>query len=261
MDPAAFQRHWRAHDYAYLIRRWKKVARQSGLQLRTYSKASGLELYLLENSRPVDGPAIYLSAGIHGDEVGATEGLLQWAETDLPGLARKAAFLIFPCLNPWGLINNSRFDGQGRDLNRTYHSNRPKPTRDHKTTLRGRQFDLAITCHEDYDACGTYVYEVQVRKPFWGEDLLQATTAFLPLESRRVIEGRRCRQGVVRRRISPEMMPEFPEAFILHYHHAARTFTVETPSELALPLRAKAQCAFIRAAIEKVFQEFTWAKT
>ena len=101
------------------MRRWRAVAAAADLRLKKYSEAGGCNLYCLASRRKKAGaPSIYLSAGIHGDEAAATEGLVEWAQANTDVL-RMLNALIFPCLNPWGLVNNSRRDPDGRDLNRT----------------------------------------------------------------------------------------------------------------------------------------------
>ncbi len=88
-------------------------------------------------------PSIYISAGIHGDESAATEGLLAWAERN-PELLEKLNFLLFPCLNPWGLISNSRYDSEGRDLNRSYHSSKVPQIALQMALFSDNAFDLAL---------------------------------------------------------------------------------------------------------------------
>jgi hypothetical protein len=61
---------------------------------------------------------------------------------------------------------------------------------------------------------------------------------------------------VVRRSITPDLMPDWPEAFVLHFHYAARTFTVETPSEYSLDDRVAAQAAVISKAVSLCRREF-----
>ncbi|MEI6338079.1 MAG: hypothetical protein WCQ57_05790, partial [Verrucomicrobiota bacterium] len=86
----------RSHDYPHLIRRWRTLARRAGLTMEKYVNTAGFDLYFLESSRVAKaGPSIYLSAGIHGDEAAATEGLLLWAEKNLP-LLRAVRGLILP---------------------------------------------------------------------------------------------------------------------------------------------------------------------
>lgn len=243
----------RSHDYRHLIRRWRDALRPTGYILRKFGTAADLPLHYAEPRRPApERPWLYFSAGIHGDEPAATEGLLAWAErhpTDLAGFN----ILLFPCLNPWGLINNSRLDADGRDLNRTYHDDTVPQTAAHKAILRNRHFLAASTLHEDYDATGAYVYEVQrprKNSPPWGEVLLLAASHHVPIDTRKSIEGRRATAaGLVRRNIRADTMPHHPEAFTLHFEHADRTFTIETPSEYSIDARVDAHVAVIKKTI------------
>ncbi len=245
----------RAHDYRFLIRRWRLIAREQKLSLRSYCEADGYHLWYLAPRRPNPTlPWIYMSAGIHGDEPGATEALLAWADASPALMARFNPF-FFPCLNPWGLVNNNRLDSAGRDLNRTYHDDVVPTTAAHKKLLADRRFALALTLHEDYDANGIYIYEIPHVKPVWAESLLAAAARHIPIDSRKSIEGRTSRAGIVRRTINPSIMPQFPEAFILHFDHADRTFTIETPSEAAIDARVAAQRAVIDLAVRKCLAE------
>jgi hypothetical protein len=241
----------RAHDYRFLIRRWKRVVSATGLRMREFAASGGHPIYFLE-SDPVRtaGPAIYISAGIHGDEAASTEGLIVWAESHLPDL-RCLRMLIFPCLNPWGLINNVRVDPRGRDLNRCFNRKRVPQIRAQKKVLGKSRFDLALTLHEDFDARGLYLYEIPSIRPYWGEDILRAAASHIQPDPRSQIEGRRAKGGIIRKTITPDLMPEWPEAFVLHFSHAARTFTIETPSECSLANRVAAQAAIIACAVAK----------
>jgi hypothetical protein len=248
--------HVRAHHYQLLVRRWKRAAAAAGLKMWTFAESGGYPIYCLASEAPHDErPSVYISAGIHGDEPAATEGLIGWAENN-PGMIRKFRTLIFPCLNPWGLVNNSRLDSQGRDLNRCYNKSRVPHIRAQIKILARSRFDLSLQLHEDFDAHGLYIYEVADRRPFWGEDLLKAGVAHLPPDTRTSIEGRRARNGLVRRKITPDLMPNWPEAFLLHFFHASRTFTIETPSEFAIDARVAAHEAVLDAALKKCLLEF-----
>jgi len=240
----------RSHDYVGLIRRWRKSARPAGLIIREYFAEDGLPYYLLESPRAsLIRPAVYLSAGIHGDEAAATEALIAWV-TKHGAELRRLDLLIFPCLNPWGLINNARFDARGVDRNRSYHHDLIPATAAHLRELGTRQFDLALTLHEDYDARGVYLYEIQHKRPYWGDALLQAASRVMQIDDRRGIEKNRPRNGVIRRRITPALLEHHPEAFTLHFHHSLRTLTIETPSEHLLSARVDAQIAMIECAID-----------
>jgi murein peptide amidase A len=248
--------HGRVHDYQYLIRRWRAIAVKCGLVLKKYGKASGYDLYFLRSKVvTADAPAIYLSAGIHGDEPGATEGLLTWAEKNT-ALIKKLNFLIFPCLNPWGLVFNSRYDSEGHDLNRSYHNQSIPQIAAQMALFTHDKFDLAAMLHEDYDAQGVYLYEIQELRPYWGEDLIAASSRIIPGDPRKKIEGRAARSGVIRRKVNSVMMPTWPEAFVLYFQQVKRVFTVETPSEYLIDDRANAHAALLTKLVSLCQQEF-----
>lgn len=242
-------RHSRAHDYKHLIRRWRAAAQSRGAKLSAYTQADGHPLYYMETRKPDPAkPWIYLSAGIHGDEPASTEACLEWFSVSRT-TADDFNLMIFPCLNPWGLINNLRTDAEGRDLNRTYHDDSVPQTAAHKALLSNRRFDLALALHEDYDAHGVYLYEITGVKPYWGEALIAAAADHLPIDPRRTIEGRRSNgSGIVRRSITPDLMPLHPEAFRLFFHHTGRMLTLETPSEAHIDARVAAHVVMIEQA-------------
>src|SRR4051812_26372789 len=88
----------RSHDYRFLIKRWRTVARGSGLVMRRYSEVGGYPVYFVRSKELPASGAIYMSAGIHGDEPGGTEGCIAWAEKNARMFA-EIPLLIFPCLN------------------------------------------------------------------------------------------------------------------------------------------------------------------
>lgn len=246
MDPTLL----RCHDYAFLIQRWRQAVRAAGLEMRAYARAGGFEVYRIV-SRGSPSGGVYLSAGIHGDEPAATEALVRWAAAN-PELLGQLPCVIFPCLNPWGLTNNARLDPEGRDLNRTFQHDHVPHIQALKAFIKPLQFSLALNLHEDYDALGFYLYELEREAPFWGEDLLEIVRPLIPIESRKTIDRRRVTQpGLVRRKIVLKKFPAIPEAVYLHFYHARRTFTFETPSEFALDLRVRVQMALIDACIRR----------
>jgi murein peptide amidase A len=248
-----FQAH-RAHDYLYLIRRWKSLARRANLRCETFGTSDEYELLSIRSPALEAQEGIYLSAGIHGDEPASTEGLYLWAELNLKYLRRLPLFML-PCLNPWGLIHNRRVDAEGRDLNRSYHLDNVPPIKAQKELLKGYSFSLSLCLHEDYDAQGVYLYEVRPRRsderPI-GPELLTAAGYYVPVDLRKKIEGRKALQGSIKRRIRHKQFPVMPEAAYLAFNHSNHTITFETPSEYELGARVQAQAAAIQRAVEIV---------
>jgi hypothetical protein len=242
----------RAHDYRHLIARWRAVARKAGVPLRRLVKEDGYDLFSLRSPALEAEGGIYISAGIHGDEPAATEGLIAWAEKHARRLA-KLPLLLLPCLNPWGLVNNRRTNAEGVDLNRGFHLDDEPLVQAVKQLASPYRFAVALMLHEDYDGQGVYLYEVQRVRPYWGEALLAAAQAHLPVDPRLWIDGRKAIQGLHRRRVDPRRFAEigFPEAIWLHLEHAERSLTFETPSEFALERRVAAQVAAIEEAVRR----------
>ncbi|EDY18142.1 hypothetical protein CfE428DRAFT_4278 [Chthoniobacter flavus Ellin428] len=243
----------RAHDYRYLIERWRAVARKTGIPLRSLGRTDGFEHFYLRTPALTASGGIYFSAGIHGDEPASTEALITWAEQQGRKL-RDLPLFLFPCLNAWGLVQNVRLTLQGADLNRSFHRTDIPVIEAVKKAVAGHQFDAAVMLHEDYDGQGVYLYEVQRLQPYWGEALLTAARVHLPTDPRPKIDGRMVANGIHRRRIDRRRFARigYPEAVWLHLEHSARSFTVETPSEFALELRVAAHIAVIEDVIYRV---------
>ena len=243
----------RAHHYRLLVQRWRALARRSGLRVRRFAEAGGDPLIYLESPALAATGGIYISAAIHGDEAATSEALVTWAEKHASRLSRWP-LLIFPCLNPWGLRNNMRCDAQGVDLNRSFHIDDNPVIAGLKRVAGQRQFEVAVMLHEDYDAEGFYLYEIQRERPHWGEDLLRVAARQMPVDPRERIDGRRAKAGLIRRRFDRALFERigFPEAIWLHQCHAQRALTLETPSEFALEHRVRAHVAVIEECVRRV---------
>jgi len=243
----------RAHDYKHLVARWRHVAHAAGLRLRPLAQDDGFDLFYVETPQLAGNSGLYLSAGIHGDEPAAPEALLRWAEKNAARLATMP-LLIFPCLNPWGLRNNMRTDSQGRDLNRMFHEDSHPVVAAVRRVTRPHRFHIALPMHEDYDAQGIYLYEVQRGRHGFGEELLRRAAKILPVDPRVRIDTSIAKDGLIRRRISRKKFETmgYPEAIWLHLFHSQNTFTFETPSEAALDLRVRAHMAVLDECARRI---------
>ncbi len=263
LRPTDWWRH--AHHPGAISRRASAAARRFGLRRRTLCEIDGDRVDVLESpSAQAEGrPRVYLSAGIHGDEPGGIEGLLRWLEEG-PGALNRFDFTIIPCLNPGGLRLNIRTDPEGRDLNRSLNRKGRHAAPSMEALKRylpertqGAPFDLALLLHEDYDACGLYLYELNQGKASWGRQLLDAAQAAIPSDPRPRIEGRAARHGVMKRNVHDPALQAFlrehgmAEApYLVLEGQARRAFTVESPSEFDLDRRAEAHRLIIARALD-----------
>jgi hypothetical protein len=238
-------------EYHLLISRWQALARTLGLAAQAYAMVDAYELFCVRSPDFTPEGGLYLSAGIHGDEIGAIEGLYTWAALEGDRL-RALPMILFPCLNPHGLGRNCRTDAAGRDLNRRYHLQDVPSIRAHQTLLVGHRFRLALCLHEDCDARGVYLYEFRRRgAASIGAELLRAAGPELPTDALRRLGARGVELiGNLAMGLNFTRLATFTEALYLARHHSERTITTETPSGYGLGQRARAQVAMIQRALE-----------
>ena len=243
----------KAHHYPHLIKRWRALAKKVGLRIRKFATMDGQPCYELSSGRDISECQLYLSAGIHGDEPAGTEGLYAWANKNWKILS-EIPVLIYPCLNPWGLLENSRFTLEGKDLNRQWDKGEDASISEIIQKTLGVQFSLAVNLHEDYDAHGIYLYEPPTgkKRDDLASQILDSGSEYIPIDSRKKIEGRWAQGGIIRP--APSSLPKegLPEAAFLQESRADRTFVFETPSELDLRVRIQAQVAMLEKAVGEV---------
>ena len=76
-----------------------------------------LPVHVLHGLRP--GPAMFISAAIHGDELNGVEIIRRVLKTLQPG-AISGTLLAIPVVNAYGFIGRSRYLPDRRDLNRSF---------------------------------------------------------------------------------------------------------------------------------------------
>ena len=206
-------------DYSFLRERWQNLAQIAMVKIQVYATAENFDLFCFHSPVLQSNGGIYLSAGIHGDEAGATEGLYQWACLQASRL-RELPIVIFPGLNPYGLMYNQRTDSDNRDLNRCYHSDQLPRIQAQKEVIKGHFFRLAVCLHEDYDAHENHV----------------------SIDRRRAIEAR-CWDLIwmIARRI--KKFPAVAGAMYLSRYHTERSITSETPSEYGMGGEDPSKCS------------------
>jgi len=193
---------------------------------------------------------VYLSAGIHGDEPAAPLAAHQLiAENQWP--AHWELFFC-PCLNPLGFRQNRRDNGAGLDLNRDYLHLQSAEVRAHVAWLqRQPSFDLCLCLHEDWESQGFYVYELNPdHQPSLAEAIVSGVERVCLVDRSEVIEGRPARNGIIRPETDARNRPQWPEAFWLLTHKTRLSYTLESPSDFALPIRVNALVAGVNATMD-----------
>jgi murein peptide amidase A len=207
-----------------------------------------LETYHLPAKTPRK--RFYLSAGIHGDEPAGPLAVLElmrqhpWPHT--------IDVWVCPCLNPTGFPLNTRENAGGLDLNRQYLEPAAEETRAHMAwLLRQPSFDVSLCLHEDWEAHGFYVYELNLdQRPSFAEDIIRAVEKVCPIDRSPLIEGREAHGGIIRPSADPTSRPQWPEAFYLISHKTRMSYTLEAPSDFPLPTRVAALVEGTRAVVD-----------
>jgi protein MpaA len=203
-------------------------------------------------------PRLYLSAGIHGDEISGPLALLEMIRQ--PGFFAGFDVVMFPILNPNGLARGVRANWDEIDLNRDYRALKSREISSHvETLLTLGRFDAALMLNEDYEGIGAYIYELNdTLDPELGAKVIAAMGLHVPIDMRPEIEEAVARHGVISRRdliakLGPiEDRPEWAEAIYLLVHHTDAAYTTETPKPFPIEARVKAQIA----AVETVMGAF-----
>jgi hypothetical protein len=238
-----------AHDIRRLLARWDQLARRLSLASQVLGEAEGIPIIGLETASAAEGaPALYVSAGVHGDEAACPWALLEWMEENGESLKGRA-LMVAPCLNPVGLQNNTRVDHTGRDINRHFHSRSLPLMKQWRAWVKSRNTKLGACLHEDYDAEGCYIYELAPSKASLAEKLLGQCESVMPRDLRKDIDGQRAKAGIIRRATAPEGLAG-PEAIVLSDLGCSHTLTFETGSEWDILVRIAAHKAFLAALPE-----------
>ena len=242
--------HGETIDIQAVLRDSLRAAQNSGWQLDWLPVAPGFNLAAVRRIVPAPRHRLYLSAGIHGDEPAgplAVRQLLQ--ENRWPG---QVDVWLCPCLNPRGFELNRRENAEGIDLNRDYRHLEAAEVRAHIAWLQPQpDFDLTLCLHEDWEAHGFYLYELNPQhRPSYSRKMIDTVTKVCPIDPSPEIEGRAAQGGIINPDISPDSRPQWPEAFYLLQNKTKQSYTLEAPSDFPLATRIAALVTAVRAAMD-----------
>jgi murein peptide amidase A len=241
--------HGERIDSATVLRDTRALAARRGWR-EEILPVGDLELVALTRQGSAQGPRIYLSAGIHGDEPASQLAARQLIADDV--WPTGASLWFCPCLNPTGCADTTRTNRDGIDLNRDYRHGRTAEIRAHLAWLeRQPHFDLYLLLHEDWESNGFYLYETNPDgRPSLAEPVVEAIRPFCPIESAAMIDGREsAKPGIIRPHLDPASRPEWAEALWLLVNRARLGYTLEAPSDWPLALRVRALVTGIHIAL------------
>lgn len=144
---------------------------------------------------------IGLFAGVHGDEPAGCAALVHFLAglVDEPSRATGYELFVYPVVNPTGYEDGTRFNREGKDLNREFWRNSEQPeVRIIESELWDRRFHGMITLHADDTCEGHYGYSHgQALDDALLRPALLAAERVLPRDPRAMIDGFAAREGVI----------------------------------------------------------------
>jgi len=239
-------------DPASFVAAVEQRARAHGFDVARFTEIAGCPLIALTKRTPGPRPRIYLSAGIHGDEPAPPLALLRLLERGF--FDQRAVWFICPMLNPTGFYHHTRENAGGFDLNRDYRLAKSAEIRAHIRWLEAQpSFDLGLCLHEDWEATGTYLYELNPGgRISFAEPIITAIARKHPIDLALTIDGRPAQGGIIRPDGDPATRELWPEAIYLRAHHTSLNYTIETPSGHPLEERIAAQCLAVETAVSQL---------
>ena len=236
-----------------LIELFKKEAENQQFEVDVFGKQDNYDMIGLSKEVDSSLPYVYISAGIHGNEPAPPLAVLK--------LLKAGAFtddynwVICPVMNPYGLSKATRRNSEGIDMNRQYKdSTSPEIDMHIRWLERYTHFDLTMSCHEDHEAVGFYLYEKHSNdKPSIAQDVIKAVAPILPIDMDYSIDGEHAVKGVIRSEKSPEKRKHWPEMiYMAHNYTEGRHYTFETPSQFNIKSRVNAMATAIATAVSKI---------
>ena len=237
-------------DPAEFTPRFEAAAQRAGFKVAQFGEIRGHRLLAYTKRTSSPRPRVYLSGGIHGDEPAPPWALLRLMEEGF--FDGRCTWFICPLLNPTGFVQRTRENHSKIDLNRDYRNPQTAEVCAHVAWLqRQPNFDLIICIHEDWEAKGFYLYELNPEnRPTLANIMIDAARALCPIDPDPIIDGRPVSEpGIIRPVSDPLRRETWPEAIYLRQFHGTLDYTIETPSVQPLEQRITTHCAVLKAAL------------
>lgn len=259
VSPLLFNPACRRLEVGRCLHSLQRAAVRAGFRFQAVGRSGPYPLWLATRLGVTGAPWVYLSAGLHGDEPAGPLALLE--------LFRCKAFpsglnyIVYPMLCPRNLAVGQRAFRGGLDPNRDYDQLRCFEVRAQVQSMRfvaqnigmagNRDFlDATFCLHEDWEARGFYLYELNLgSKHKLAPAMLAAAATACPLQPTGRIDGHDVRGGRILYRRLPQVLDGCPEALYLSHSYTRLSYTLESPSSRPLAVRVAALTRALHAGL------------
>lgn len=146
-----------------------------GADCRIVGDATGHPMWgLTLGTKDPNRKQVLLTAGIHGDEPAGVEAALQFLEGFGNEFLDRFTFTVIPCANPSGFEAGTRVNASGQDINRSMSDDSVPESVTLRRSVADTHFDIFFDLHEDYEATGYYMYEIQRQNQLLGAQIVEA---------------------------------------------------------------------------------------
>ncbi len=237
-------------DIQSVLERVKVAATRHGWKRDSVTISTGAELVAYRKGNLTADKRVYLSTGIHGDEPAGPLAILKLIEEN--HWPSHLGIWLCPCINLTGFPLNTRENAAGIDLNRDYRHFKSDETRAHVTWLKEQpNFDIAVCLHEDWEANGFYLYELNPdKRPSLAETIIKNVSTVFPIESADTVDGWSIKDGIIRPEVNPDDRPLWPESIFLLTTKTRQAYTLESPSDFPIETRVAAQITAVRTILQ-----------
>jgi murein peptide amidase A len=239
-------------DIHKLLKDVQELALEHGWELQPLEISADQRLPAFQKLAANPRKHLYISSGMHGDEPAGPLAVLRLFEDD--DWPDDVSLFVIPCFNPGGFGRNTRENESGIDLNRDYRARKTSVVQAHARWLEARpRFDLSLCLHEDWEANGFYLYELNPDLlPSWADLIIERVKEVCPIDTSAEIEGRPAKNGTICANRYLVERPDWPEAFFLIHNKTRLSYTLEGPSDFPLLTRVNAIATGVRAVLEKL---------
>lgn len=239
--------HGEALDIDAVQRESHELALATGWEAETFLELPEITLRGYRRLAPGATRNLYVGTGVHGDEPSGPLAVIELLRENAWPVAN---LWLVPCVNPTGFRLNTRENRNNIDLNRDYRHPRTAEVSAHARWLQAQpRFDLCLLLHEDWEANGFYVYELNPDgRPPLAEPIVEAVRALCPIETAELVDNWECKAGIIRPSVKPDERPQWAEAIYLLATKTDQTYTLETPSDFPLAFRVRTHLAATREA-------------